>query len=84
MRDKELPPDDVFFKNQAAKSAFLRFRNHEHEHTHEGDSHASIISLARADAWIAVSVKMFSGSERQGGIKTINSRNCFEPTFLSL
>ena len=83
VRDKELPPDDVFFKNQAAKSAFLRFRNHEHEHIHEGDSHASILSLARADAWIAVSVQMFSGNERQGGKRNNQFKKLFQ-TYLPL
>ena len=82
-RDEDLPADDLFFKNQAAKTAFLRFRNHEHEHIHEGDSHASILSLARADAWIAVSVQMFSGNERHGGKRNSEFKKLFR-TYLPL
>lgn len=75
--------DDMFFKNSAAKAAFLRFRSHEHEHRTEGDSHASIISLARADAWIAVSLMMFSEKEGQGGKRNSKFKKLFQ-TYLPL
>lgn len=49
--------EDLFFKNHAAKAAFLSYRGHEHEHDNECDSDATILSLARADAWMTVFIE---------------------------
>ena len=61
--------EDLFFKNKAAKAAYLAYRSHEHEHKEDGDSDATILSLARADTWLFVYLEVMKedGAYGRGG-----------------
>ena len=73
--------EDLFFKNKPARDAFLAYRSHEHENVAEGDSDATILSLARADAWIFVyhDVMKEDGSYgRRGGSRSDEMKKMFK------
>ena len=61
--------EDFFFRSKAARDAFLAYRSHEHENKDEGDSDATILSLARADAWMFVYIDVMKedGAYGRGG-----------------
>ena len=49
--------------------AFLAYRGHEHKHDKDGESDATILSLARVDAWMFVYIDVMKedGTYGRGG-----------------
>ena len=61
--------EHLFFKIKAARDSFLANRGHEHQHGKEGDSDATVLSLARVDAWMFVYIDVMKddGNYGRGG-----------------
>lgn len=72
---ERVPSNDIFFKSYAAKQAFDRFLDAD---TEDGENESSILMLARADAWITVSLEMFEEKETRGGRRNSRFRALFK------
>ena len=60
---------DLFLESKAAMDAYFSYRSHEHEQKADRDSDATILSLARVDAWMFVYIDVMKedGAYGRGG-----------------
>lgn len=73
--DVENDGSDIFFENNAAKNAFISFLSY------IPGENESVLSLARADAWITANVFLLSLGDGKGGKRNSQFKDAFNTLF---